>query len=91
MTDDHDDELTLSGRFALAIDEAIGKVLEENGGGFVTGYAAVIDVIDSDGARAWATCYPEAQSPITTLGLLRWQEQAVAADVAAYFTGDPEP
>ena len=76
---------------AESVGEALAQVMAESGGGFVTGFCLVAEVIDSDGDRGWITATTEGQALSTTLGLLRWSTLAAEHDaVAAYMAVDDD-
>lgn len=72
------------------VEAAIGTWIAENGGGMVTGFAAVVNYYDSDGDQSWATAHYDGQTPAHTLGLLRWHTMAVEHDVIDYFDREDE-
>ena len=73
-----------------AVSEALAQVMAEAGGGFVTGFCLVAEVIDGDGDRGWVTAHADGQSPSATLGMLRWHTLTAEHDVALYLAGDDE-
>lgn len=72
------------------VETAISDWLAKNGGGMVTGFAAVVNYCDGDGDASWATAHSPDQTPAHTLGLLRWHTMAVEHDVIAYFDSEDE-
>lgn len=81
-----DDEQSAADALARAIETAIQNVLTERGGGMLTGYTGVINYMDADGERAWATVHLDGQAPWQTLGLLRYQTLVVEREINAYLT-----
>jgi hypothetical protein len=71
-------------RLQVIADNALGEFATETGGGIVTGYTMIVDYMDSNGDRCWATAHAENQKPATTLGLLRWATLAVENQVLRY-------
>jgi hypothetical protein len=51
---------------------AISEHLADNGGGMVTEYHVIANVIDSDGEQQWIYAVPSEQLLVTTIGLIEW-------------------
>lgn len=70
--------------FARHINRAIESALAELGGGFPQGFAGIIDYIDNEGDRTWATVFADDQVPMVTLGILRFGTLSVERQVNRY-------
>lgn len=75
-------------QIATVVSAALGEWMASNGGGFVTAFALVVDYVDEDGDRGWATAHAENQMPATTLGMLRFHTLNVEQQVLDYFSDD---
>lgn len=60
------------------IDLVIQELLQERGGGMVTGWVAWVDYVDGEGSTLFAYCSPEEQRLGTTVGMVRCLDLSVA-------------
>lgn len=70
--------------FSRHINRAIEAALAELGGGFPQGFAGILDYINKEGHRTWATVYADDQVPMVTLGILRYATLSVEHAVNRY-------
>ena len=66
------------------IEQTIAEYLADNGGGMVTSWHFVADLMDSDGDTAWLWETAPDQRMITTMGLLAWAQGMVDYEQRAY-------
>lgn len=62
----------MGGDLQARVQAAIDEYLAANGGGFVTGWHFVADLIDSDGEQNWLYATADDQKAMTTMGLIEW-------------------
>lgn len=55
---------------ASSINEAFGAALAKHGGGFITGFYALVEFTGADGTDEWMYAVPDTQTLTHTAGIL---------------------
>lgn len=71
------DNQTGEAALAALLEEALEKYLGQSGGGMVTSFAFIADIIDADGEERWLWATLPGQKTITTAGLVEWLHQVI--------------
>lgn len=69
------------------LEDAMQQHFGDNGGGFVTGFVAAVDYVDSDGASVMYICSMPGQGTYKSMGLSEYLKLWYADDAQSAWTG----
>jgi hypothetical protein len=72
---------------ADSVGATLAEHLAQNGGGFVTSWHLVANLIDGNGEQSWLYATAPDQLQIQTLGLLEWSRGVAHHDQRRYLEG----
>lgn len=70
------------------IRDTLTDLVAQRGGGFVTGFSLLAELVDADGERGWLFAQHPDQAPTTTIGQLRFATICAETDLNEYLTAE---